>query len=305
MIEGLIAKGYAYPGPPKAGPSPATSTTASRRRRTTASSPSAAWTRCSPGARIEPLEGKENPMDFTLWKAAKPGEPAWDSPWGAGRPGWHIECSAMSLRHLGAQIDIHGGGLDLVFPHHENEIAQTEAFTGKVPFASFWMHNGFVQMGDEKMSKSLGNFITMREAIDAYGRDGVRVFVLSSGYRSPLTYSEEAMAAGKTGAERLRTAARGRRRRHRRRPGCLRLSASASSPRWRTTSTHRRPSRCCSTWRARSTAAVTPATPSPRRRGRCESWPACWVCASKRRAGQLDGRRAVHRPADRAAQGAA
>ncbi len=158
------------------------------------------------GARIEPLEGKENPMDFTLWKGAKPGEPAWDSPWGPGRPGWHIECSAMSLHHLGEQIDLHGGGLDLAFPHHENEIAQTEAYTGKVPFSQFWVHNGFVQMGDEKMSKSLGNILTMRGAIDAYGPDGVRLFVLSSSYRSPLTYSEEAMAAGKSGAERLRNA---------------------------------------------------------------------------------------------------
>jgi cysteinyl-tRNA synthetase len=145
-------------------------------------------------------------MDFTLWKAAKPGEPFWDSPWGQGRPGWHIECSAMSYRHLGPQIDIHGGGLDLVFPHHENEIAQTEAFTDQVPFSRFWVHNGLLQLGDQKMSKSLGNLINMREAIDRYGGDAIRVFVLSSGYRSPLTYSEEAMAAGKTGAERLRTA---------------------------------------------------------------------------------------------------
>jgi cysteinyl-tRNA synthetase len=158
------------------------------------------------GARIEPLEGKENPMDFTLWKAAKPGEPAWDSPWGPGRPGWHIECSAMSLRHLGAQIDIHGGGLDLVFPHHENEIAQTEAFTDAVPFSRFWVHNGFLQMGDEKMSKSLGNILNMREAIDRYTPDGVRLFVLGSTYRSPLTYSEESMAAARVSAERLRNA---------------------------------------------------------------------------------------------------
>jgi cysteinyl-tRNA synthetase len=145
-------------------------------------------------------------MDFTLWKAAKPGEPSWDSPWGKGRPGWHIECSAMSYHHLGPQIDIHGGGLDLVFPHHENEIAQTEAFTGEVPFSRFWVHNGLLQLGEQKMSKSLGNLINMREAIDRYGGDAIRVFVLSSGYRSPLTYSEEAMAAGKTGAERLRNA---------------------------------------------------------------------------------------------------
>jgi cysteinyl-tRNA synthetase len=159
------------------------------------------------GARIEPLEGKENPMDFTLWKGAKPGEPAWDSPWGPGRPGWHIECSAMSLRHLGAQIDLHGGGLDLVFPHHENEIAQTEAFTGQVPFSRFWVHNGFLQMGEDKMSKSLGNIVNMRQAIDRYGADGVRLFVLGSGYRSPLTYSEEQMSVAKNAAERLANAA--------------------------------------------------------------------------------------------------
>jgi cysteinyl-tRNA synthetase len=158
------------------------------------------------GARIEPLEGKENPMDFTLWKAAKPGEPAWDSPWGPGRPGWHIECSAMALKHLGKQIDLHGGGLDLVFPHHENEIAQTEAYTGVVPFSRFWVHNGFLQLGEEKMSKSLGNIINMREAIDKYTPDGVRMFVLGSTYRSPLTYSEEAMGAAKAASDRLRNA---------------------------------------------------------------------------------------------------
>jgi cysteinyl-tRNA synthetase len=158
------------------------------------------------GARVEPLEGKENPMDFTLWKAAKPGEPFWESPWGRGRPGWHIECSAMSLRHLGPQIDIHGGGLDLIFPHHENEIAQTEAFTGQAPFSRFWLHNGWLQLGEEKMSKSLGNIITIRAALDAYGADAIRVFILSSSYRKPLAYSEEALAAAKSAAERLRNA---------------------------------------------------------------------------------------------------
>jgi cysteinyl-tRNA synthetase len=158
------------------------------------------------GARIQVDEDKEHPMDFVLWKGAKPGEPSWDSPWGSGRPGWHLECSAMSLRHLGPQIDLHGGGLDLAFPHHENEIAQTEAYTNQVPFSQFWVHNGFVQMGEDKMSKSLGNIVNMRQAIDTYTADGVRLFVLSSGYRSPLTYSEDAMAAGKAGAERLRNA---------------------------------------------------------------------------------------------------
>jgi cysteinyl-tRNA synthetase len=158
------------------------------------------------GARVEPLEGKENPMDFTLWKGSKPGEPSWDSPWGPGRPGWHIECSAMSLRHLGPQIDIHGGGIDLVFPHHENEIAQTEAYTDLVPFSRFWLHNGHLQMGDEKMSKSLGNLVTIGEAIDRFGADALRVFVLGSSYRSPLTWSEEAVEAAKSAATRLRTA---------------------------------------------------------------------------------------------------
>ncbi len=204
MIQGLIDKGYAYSGPSRDGSSDVYYRVEKKEDYGKLSKRS--LESMLTGARIEPLEGKENPMDFTLWKGAKPGEPAWDSPWGPGRPGWHIECSAMSLHHLGEQIDLHGGGLDLAFPHHENEIAQTEAYTGKVPFSQFWVHNGFVQMGDEKMSKSLGNILTMRGAIDAYGPDGVRLFVLSSSYRSPLTYSEEAMAAGKSGAERLRNA---------------------------------------------------------------------------------------------------
>jgi len=156
------------------------------------------------GARIEPGEAKEHPMDFVLWKAAKPGEPSWDSPWGKGRPGWHIECSAMSVKYLGEQIDIHGGGQDLIFPHHENEIAQSECFTGKKPFVRHWMHNGLLQLGAEKMSKSLGNLITIREALQKYSSDGIRIFILSSYYRSPLTYSEEAMEAAERGAERLR-----------------------------------------------------------------------------------------------------
>jgi cysteinyl-tRNA synthetase len=158
------------------------------------------------GARVEPLEGKENPMDFTLWKGSKPGEPSWDSPWGPGRPGWHIECSAMSYRHLGPQIDVHGGGIDLVFPHHENEIAQTEAYTDQIPFSRFWLHNGHLQMGEEKMSKSLGNLVTIGDAIERFGADGLRIFVLGSSYRSPLTWSEEAVEAASTAAARLRTA---------------------------------------------------------------------------------------------------
>jgi len=161
------------------------------------------------GARVEAGEGKEDPMDFVLWKAAKPGEPAWDSPWGKGRPGWHIECSAMSLKYLGETIDIHGGGQDLVFPHHENEIVQSESFTGKKPFVKYWMHNGLMQMGADKMSKSLGNLITIRDALEKYSADAIRIFILSSYYRSPLTYTEEAIEAAERGAERLRQAVQG------------------------------------------------------------------------------------------------
>ncbi|HUV76209.1 MAG TPA: cysteine--tRNA ligase, partial [Dehalococcoidales bacterium] len=152
-------------------------------------------------------DDKESPMDFVLWKAAKPGEPSWESPWGPGRPGWHIECSVMSLKYLGNTLDIHGGGQDLVFPHHENEIAQSESFTGVKPFARYWLHNGLVQLGAEKMSKSLGNLITIKEALGKYSPDAIRIFVLSSHYRSPLTYSEEALEAAERGADRLRQAA--------------------------------------------------------------------------------------------------
>jgi cysteinyl-tRNA synthetase len=159
------------------------------------------------GARIEPGEVKRDPADFALWKAAKPGEPSWDSPWGPGRPGWHIECSAMSYRYLGAQLDLHGGGQDLIFPHHENEIAQSEGFTGVKPFVRHWLHNGWLTLDEEKMSKSLGNIITIRDALGRYGADGLRIFVLTAHYRSPLNYSEEALESGKRAAERLRTAA--------------------------------------------------------------------------------------------------
>jgi len=159
------------------------------------------------GTRIEAAEEKEDPMDFALWKEAKPGEPAWDSPWGKGRPGWHIECSAMSMKFLGEQIDIHGGGQDVVFPHHENEIAQSESFTGKKPFVQHWLHNGLLQMGAEKMSKSLGNLITIRDALKKYTSDGLRLFILSSYYRSPLTYTQEAIDAAQAGADRLQRVA--------------------------------------------------------------------------------------------------
>ena len=150
---------------------------------------------------------KEHPMDFTLWKGAKPGEPQWESPWGSGRPGWHIECSAMSSRYLGEQIDLHGGGMDLIFPHHENEIAQSEAYSGKDPFVRHWVHNAMMQVGDEKMSKSTGKIVRLREGLDRFGADGLRMFVLGGHYRSPLTYSEESLAAPARAAERLRLAA--------------------------------------------------------------------------------------------------
>jgi cysteinyl-tRNA synthetase len=142
------------------------------------------------GSRVQVDERKEHPMDFALWKSAKPGEPAWDSPWGKGRPGWHIECSAMNMTHLGEQIDIHGGGNDLIFPHHENEIAQTEAVTHKT-FATYWMHNGMLGLKSEKMSKSLGNMITIDQFLSEHPGDVMRLWVLNGSYRSPLTYSEE------------------------------------------------------------------------------------------------------------------
>jgi len=159
------------------------------------------------GSRIRVDERKENPMDFAVWKKAKPGEPAWDSPWGPGRPGWHIECSAMNLDHLGHQIDIHGGGNDLIFPHHENEIAQTEAITGK-PFARYWMHNGMLQLKGEKMSKSTGNLIPIEEFLEEHSGDVMRLIVLSTHYRSPLTFNNEVIEANQRALERLLSALR-------------------------------------------------------------------------------------------------
>ena len=155
------------------------------------------------GARIDVGEEKEHPADFTLWKASKPDEPSWASPWGQGRPGWHIECSAMSLKYLGDTLDIHGGGQDLIFPHHENEIAQSESFTGVKPFVKYWLHNGLAQLGEEKMSKSSGKLVPLKKALAKYSADAFRIFVLSSHYRSPLTYSEEGLEAAKGGVERL------------------------------------------------------------------------------------------------------
>lgn len=153
------------------------------------------------GARIEPGEKKRDPMDFALWKAAKPGEPAWDSPWGQGRPGWHIECSAMSMAYLGHSFDIHGGGKDLIFPHHENEIAQSEAASGQ-PFVKYWLHNGFVNINQEKMSKSLGNFFTIRDILQSYTPEVIRFFILSAHYRSPLDFCDTNLEEARRGLER-------------------------------------------------------------------------------------------------------
>ena len=142
------------------------------------------------GARVEVDQRKEDPMDFALWKSSKPGEPWWESPWGPGRPGWHIECSAMAMKHLGPELDLHGGGKDLVFPHHENEIAQTEAVTGR-PFVRIWMHNGFVNVNHEKMSKSLGNFFTIRDVLKKFDAEALRFFLLGTHYRSPIDFSDQ------------------------------------------------------------------------------------------------------------------
>ena len=154
------------------------------------------------GARVEVNEKKEHPMDFVLWKGAKPGEPKWSSPWGKGRPGWHIECSAMSKKYLGETFDIHGGGKDLVFPHHENEIAQSCGASGK-PFANIWMHHGFVTIKDEKMSKSLGNFLTIRDVLQQYNPEELRLFIFSTQYRNPLDFTEAALHDAQSGLERM------------------------------------------------------------------------------------------------------
>jgi len=159
------------------------------------------------GARIEIGEEKENPLDFALWKAAKPGEVFWESPWGKGRPGWHIECSAMSLKELGAQIDIHGGGNDLIFPHHENEIAQSESYTGK-EFAHYWIHNGMLQLSGEKMSKSIGNLVSINDFLTKRDGDVMRMIVLTGSYRAPLNFNEEAQDAAERALERLKSGLR-------------------------------------------------------------------------------------------------
>ena len=154
------------------------------------------------GARVVVDDRKKSPMDFALWKAAKPGEPSWESPWGQGRPGWHLECSVMSQKYLGETFDIHGGGMDLVFPHHENEIAQAECTTGK-PFARYWLHNGFVNIDKEKMSKSLKNFKTIRDVLADYHPEVIRLFLLTSQYRSPVDFSAQNLAEAQTGLDRL------------------------------------------------------------------------------------------------------
>lgn len=157
------------------------------------------------GARVEVDNVKKNPADFAVWKAQKPGEPAWESPWGMGRPGWHIECSAMSMTYLGETFDIHGGGKDLLFPHHENEVAQSEGATGK-PYVHYWMHNGFINVDNEKMSKSLGNFFTVRDILKEYDAEDVRMFMLSAQYRSPINFSREMIAQAHSSLSRLYTA---------------------------------------------------------------------------------------------------
>ena len=195
VIQGLVDKGFAYPSGGsvyfRVRKVPGYGKLSRRRFDDAMAGESAA------------ADEKEDPLDFVLWKASRPGEPSWESPWGPGRPGWHIECSVMSMKYFGDTFDIHGGGQDLVFPHHENEIAQSESYTGVKPVVRHWMHNGMVQLGEEKMSKSLGNLITIKEALERYSADDLRVFVLNSHYRSPLTYSEEILEAAASGAERL------------------------------------------------------------------------------------------------------
>ncbi len=158
------------------------------------------------GARVDVDTRKQNPMDFALWKSAKPGEPSWSSPWGAGRPGWHIECSAMSTKYFGGSFDFHGGGSDLIFPHHENEIAQSEACTGCVPFVKYWLHNGFITVNEEKMSKSLGNFFLVLDILQHYRPEVVRFFILSTHYRSPLDFSDARLTESTKSLERLEIA---------------------------------------------------------------------------------------------------
>ena len=219
------------------------------------------------GARIEVEEAKEHPMDFALWKAAKPGEPSWDSPWGKGRPGWHIECSAMNLAELGEQIDIHGGGNDLIFPHHENEIAQSEVVHRQTVSRAIWVHNGMLQLGGEKMSKSLGNIVSIKEFLSKRDADVMRMLVLNGTYRAPLLFNDETLDAAREERRapqiRISTCLPLRK-------GTLRLrqppafaAASRSDPHshspkpWTTTSTRRWHSPPCSNWSNPSTPRGT------------------------------------------------
>ena len=238
------------------------------------------------GTRVEEDLRKENPGDFALWKSAKPGEPAWESPWGPGRPGWHIECSAMCLHHLGETVDIHGGGNDLVFPHHENEIAQSESFTGK-PLARYWMHNGMLQLGGEKMSKSLGNLVTIDEFLRQHSPDALRMLIFTGHYRKPVLFNDETIGQRRAqrGAPARRPAASHRRRVHRR----GRRDAAAGH-RKRPRRVRRRHGRRLQHRRGagRPVRAGPRAQQRPHRRrhrtlllrrasARCASWPACWA----------------------------
>ncbi len=197
IISGLIDKGYAY----KAGDDVFFSV---RKKADYGKLSGKKIDELESGSRIEIHEDKKDPLDFALWKSSKPGEPQWESPWGPGRPGWHIECSAMGMRYLGETFDIHGGGRDLSFPHHENEIAQSESYSGK-PFARYWIHNGFVNINAEKMSKSLGNFMTIRDILKLYHPEVIRLFILSAHYRSSLDYTEQNIRASKQSLERWYT----------------------------------------------------------------------------------------------------
>ncbi|MGA9364615.1 MAG: cysteine--tRNA ligase [Bacteroidota bacterium] len=201
IIQGLVTKGYAYTVDGDVYYHVASNPDYGKLSRRTLEGMEA-------GARIEVDERKEHPMDFALWKNAKPGEPSWQSPWGLGRPGWHIECSAMAIEFLGQQIDIHGGGQDVLFPHHENEIAQTESYTGRIPFVKYWIHNGLLRPreGQEKMTRHLSNFVSLQEALQRYNPDAIRLFLISSHYRSPLVWSDEGVLAVERGLGRLREA---------------------------------------------------------------------------------------------------
>ncbi len=196
-IQNLVDKGYAYPGGGDVFFRVTKSNDYGKLSHRTLDGMQA-------GARIEVDPHKEHPMDFVLWKGAKSGEPSWESPWGPGRPGWHIECTSMAMTYLGESLDIHGGGQDLIFPHHENEIAQSEASTDAMPFSRYWVHNGLLQLGEDKMSKSLGNLVSLDEALANYSADSLRLYFLSSHYRSPLSYSEEGCAAMERSSDRLR-----------------------------------------------------------------------------------------------------